>query len=193
MSARFFKISIIRNAVFIFIVCNFFYCYEFFVQVAPGVMVDNLMSDFFTDATWIGILSSSFFWTYTIMQIPAGVLIDRYGARLMLTLASLICTIGTWVFSLAPILFIAIAGRILMGIGSAFAFTGVIYIIIRWFDKRHFAVLIGVLQSIGCIGAIGGESLLSFILKYYMWREIMFCMAIIGFAVTLITWLFIKN
>jgi sugar phosphate permease len=59
----------------------FFYFFEYFLRVAPSVMVPQLMETFSVDATAIGTLSAFYFYIYAPMQIPVGVLTDRYGAR----------------------------------------------------------------------------------------------------------------
>jgi sugar phosphate permease len=180
-------------AVLIFILGTLFYCYEFFIQVAPSVMSDALMRDFAVNATGLGLISGSFYWTYTTLQIPAGLLLDKYGARLILCLVSVLCALGALLFAIAPDVSVAVLGRIFMGAASAFAFTGVIYLVIRWFPTYALATLVGVLQLIGCVGAIGGESVLAKLLDHFAWRDIMLSLSAIGFVIAVITWLSVRN
>lgn len=180
-------------AIWIFALGNLFYCYEFFVQVAPSVLSDALQADFNTNATGLGALSSSFYWSYTIMQIPAGLLLDRYGSRLMLALVTLVCAAGVLLFGIADNIWVAMLGRILMGASGAFAFTGVIYLVIRWVPVKQAAFFIGIIQVVGSIGAIGGGSLLAAILQSHPWRKTMIIFAIVGVIIAGINLLLIRN
>ena len=101
-----------------------FLFYEFFIRVFPTAMVSELMASFNVTARSLGTLSAFYFYAYAPMQIPVGLLMDRFGARKLLTFASLICGIGSILFALTYQLATAELGRFFMGIGSAFGFVG---------------------------------------------------------------------
>ncbi len=185
--------SITLRAVTIFIFGTLFYFYEYFLQVTPAVMTQPLMHDFSINATLIGTMSGFFFYSYTFMQIPSGLLLDRYGARLILTIVSVICAIGALLFGLAPDVWVASAGRFVMGGASAFAFVGVIYLLIRWFPPRFIALFIGVLQLIGCLGALFSDAPLAYMINHIGWRQSMFIFAVAGIVISIITWLVVRN
>ena len=108
-----------------------FFVYEFFIQISPGVMTNELMRDLQIGAGGLGILSAFYYYAYTPMQLPAGLLFDRFGPRILLTFASCVCALGALSFGLAHTVAEAAAGRFLMGIGSAFAFTGTLLLVSR--------------------------------------------------------------
>ena len=72
------------------------------------------------------------------MQIPVGIMMDRYGARKLLTFAALFCGVGSFFFGMAQTLAPAEFGRFLIGIGSSFAFVGMIYICSHWFPQKNW-------------------------------------------------------
>ncbi len=167
------------------VICFFatlFYVYDYFVQVAPSVMVSDLMRDFQIDAQSLGILSACFFYSYAIMQIPAGWMLDHFGARKILSLAVLVSAIGVIVFSQAKGLWVAGLGRFLVGIGSAFSFISTLYLISRWFSHKYFATLAGFVQLGGCVGSMIGLAPIAVVVNNYGWR---FSMLVTG-EVTLI-------
>jgi MFS family permease len=180
-------------AVFLFILSALFYCYAYFAQVFPSVITNQLMIKFSTDAVGLSMLSSSFFWSYTIMQIPSGLLIDKFGARKTLTIAIFISAVGVLLFSITNLFYLAILGRILMGIGCAFSFVGVLYLLIRWFPAKKLALFIGFLQLLASLGAIGGGAALSFFLTKFNWQIVIAIFAILGFILALLILIFIKN
>jgi sugar phosphate permease len=69
--------------------------YAFFQRVAPSVMVNDLMAEFAVSGAVLGQLSALYFYPYAAMQLPIGALLDRYGARLMLSIALLAAGAGS--------------------------------------------------------------------------------------------------
>ena len=165
---------------FIWALAAAFYYYEYVLRVSPSVMVPELERSFAVSAGAIGTLSAFYFYAYAPMQLPIGILMDRFGARRLLVLATALCGIGGLAFGFAPHLPLAEAGRFLMGTGSAFAFIGMIYICHQWFPNRWVAVLIGLGNSIGMLGAVMGEGPLSFGVDYFGWRAIAIALGGIG-------------
>jgi MFS family permease len=170
-----------------------FYLYEFILQVSPGVMTNELMHDLGLNAAGLGALSAFYFYAYTPMQIPAGLLFDRFGPRLLITIALLICAAGALFFGLTQGLFLASAGRLFMGVGSAFSFIGALLLVARWFPPAYFALLAGIVQLMSSVGAMVGEVPLAAAVAHYGWRETINTVAIAGFILAIIVWLFVKD
>lgn len=171
------------RAISIYVVATLFLCYEMALQVSPGVMADFLMLDFAIGAGKLGVMASFYYYSYALMQIPAGLLHDRFGPRRLITFSALICGIGSFVFGATLTVTNAAMGRFLMGVGSAFAFIGVIVLVARWFDKKHFATLVGLGQFLAAVGALGGELPLAYAVDAIGWRAMMVVLAILGVIV----------
>lgn len=170
-----------------------FYLYEFILQVAPGVMTQELMHDLTVDAVGLGTISAFYYLTYTPMQVPAGLLFDRFGPRLLLALATFICALGAIFFSLTHGAFLASIGRAFMGFGSSFAFIGSLVLLTRWFPAYLFALLAGVVQLMSSIGAIAGEAPLAMAIKAYGWRPTTFWLGIGGMILAVAIWLLVRD
>jgi len=170
-----------------------FYAYEFCLKLSMTVMTPELMRDFQVDGQTLGILSSMYFFAYAAMQIPVGVLMDRYGARLQLTIAAMIVTIGCVVFAGAGDLFTAGIGRFMLGLGSAFAFVGCLKIGATWFPANRFAFIVGLTNTIGVLGVVLGEPYLSSLVQQYTWREAMFIASIFGAVCTVLLFLSLRD
>lgn len=176
----------------IWILAVSFYFYEFLLRISPSVMVGELAWAFHVDAAALGALSAFYLYAYAPMQIPVGLLMDRYGARRLLTFATAICGVGGIVFGLAPSLAIADFGRVLMGFGSAFAYVGIIFVSSHWFSPKRLPLLVGLGTSLGMVGAIVGEYPIAFAVSAFGWRETAIGFGIGGLILAVITYLIIR-
>lgn len=157
-----------------------FLCYEMALQVSPSVMTAQLMRDLTVDAAGLGVISGFYFYSYTLMQIPAGLLFDRYSTRWLTTISLLVCAAGATFFGMADSVVMASLGRFFMGLGSAFAFIGVLVVATRWFPLRYFAFLVGIAQFLAAMGAMGGEAPLATAVNTYGWRQTITWLAFVG-------------
>ena len=170
-----------------------FYFYEYLPRVSVSVMVGELEKAFSVQAGTLGLLSSLYLFAYAPMQLPVGLLMDRFGARRLLTFAALGVGLATLIFSLSPYLWLAEITRFVMGGASAFAFIGMIYICSHWFEDSKLAIMIGLGNSLGMLGAVGGEGPLSFFVEDFGWRPTMFGMGIIGLILGGVIYLIVRN
>jgi MFS family permease len=150
----------------------FFYFYEFFLRVFPSILVEDLILIFHTEAKVIGLMSAFYVFAYAPMQLPIGLLMDRFGARKLLVFASFICAIGSIIFGMATDIFIASVARFFLGFGSAFAFIGMIYIITHSFPKKRHGLLIGLGNGLGMLGGIIGEGPINILVEKIGWRDV---------------------
>lgn len=174
------------NAYLIFLLSATFYLYEFILQVAPSVMADSMMQTFNVGAAGFGIVSAFYFYAYAPMQLPAGLLFDRYGPRKLMTFALILCAVGSFFFASTDSLFTAALGRFLIGIGSAFSFIGVLVLTSRWFPASQFALLAGIAQLMSSIGAMFGEMPLASLIEAVGWRQASFILALVGLLLALL-------
>jgi MFS family permease len=155
MSEKGKKISLI--AWVICMIGAIFYCYEYLLRIEPSVMVTDLMRQFGVAATGFGFIIATYYYAYTPMQLFVGILIDRYGTRLMIGLGIICCTIGSFLFSLSISVYLAAFSRMLIGFGSAFAFVGVLKLGAEWLPKQQFAFFVGLTTSLGMVGGMFGD------------------------------------
>lgn len=170
-----------------------FYLYEYMLRVSPSAITSELMLTFGVNATNLGILVSFYYLSYVFLQIPCGLIVDTLGARFVVTVSSLICAVGTFIFSQSETLYVAQLGRFLMGAGSACAYLSCAKIVSQWFSKEKFPFIMGVSMSIGTFGATFGAKPFAYLSNHIGWRETMIVAAIIGIIIMVLAWLFIKT
>src|SRR3989344_5993733 len=100
-----------RRAWVIWIISILFVMFQFCVQLSAGEMLDGLMQSFSLSAFGGGLLVSVYYYIYVLLQTPAGVLIDHYGPRLLLTVGALTCGLGTFMFAESHTLSMAFIAR----------------------------------------------------------------------------------
>lgn len=177
--------------VFIVFLGAFFYFYEYFLRISPSVMKSEFMSAFHIGAAGFGTLSDFYFYAYTPMQLIVGILIDRFPIRRTLVIAVLMCTLGSLLISVSDFFWMAAAGRVLQGLGSAFAFVSALKLAASWLPVSHFAFIAGSCAALGFLGAGLGEIILSYAVKDFGWRHSIMAFTIIGVALAILFWLFL--
>lgn len=170
-----------------------FFFLAFLQRVSPSVMVDELMRDFAVSAVILGNLSACYFYVYAAMQLPVGLMIDRIGPRLLLTLFALLCVAGNLIFALADTVAAAYLGRILIGAGAAASWVGTLALATRWLPARHFALLAGLAQVFGMAGGVFGQSPLSLIVEGVGWRGALVATAGLAGLFAAMFWLVVRD
>jgi MFS family permease len=168
------------NPYTIIAVAALFYLYEFFIRVSPSVITNELMRDFQIHAGYLGFLSSLFYYSYTAMQIPAGLLGDKYGPRIVLTIAALICSIALLIMAYANQPEMIGISRLLIGFACSFGYIGPLRLATTWFPKEKFSMITGFIQALGCLGATMGTGPISYLTTAYGWRSIIFYSGVFG-------------
>jgi MFS family permease len=134
-----------------------FYFLEYAVRSSPSVMIDQLASIFGTTALGVSSILVFYYYTYSVTSLVAGASLDHLGAKRPVTLGVGILAAGCLLFSVSSAV-AADVGRLLQGAGSAFAFTGAVYLAARGFSPRYLATAIGVTQCVGMLGGSAGQS-----------------------------------
>ena len=169
-----------------------FYCYEFLLRVLPSVIVPEMMTAMQVGAAQIGLISSFYFMTYTPLQLFVGTIMDHFGVRWPLTLATIACAIGIYIFSIQT-LYTAKLGMLLVGFGSAFAFVGVLKIAADWLPNKYFALISGLTTTLGMLGATMGETTITTVISDYGIEMTMQGLAVIGIILTVAIFLSVRD
>ncbi len=148
-----------------------FYCYEYFLRIMPSVMTNDLMHVFHINATLLGNLAAFYYYAYTPMQIPVGVMMDRYGPKRLIVFAIQICALGILLFGTPGHLMVAYLGRFLVGFGSAFAFVGVLKLASIWLPLRFFGFIAGGTTALGMVGGMFGSIYLEKLVRLNGWES----------------------
>lgn len=161
---------------------------SFFHRTAPAAISAELARTFAINAATLGTLAATYFYMYTVLQIPVGVLADTVGPRKLLAGGSLIAGIGSLAFGLAPSWEVAALGRTLVGVGTATAFIAILKISAVWFPPQRFATLNGVTMFAGNAGAVVAGAPLAWLVGETSWRNVFLGLAALSLALAAATW-----
>ncbi len=173
------------RASFIVGLATCFYLYEFFLRVMPTVITQELMQDFNISTATLGHLLAGFFYAYALMQIPAGILCDKYGPKLCLIVSVAVCSAATFLFQATSNFWVAEIARMAIGAVSSCAFIGSLTLSARWFEDRHQALVAGMVQVMGCVGAIFAGPPVAMLVDTCGWRASLYYSAWFGVVLAL--------
>ncbi len=169
------------------------YCVGYFQRMAPAVIADDLMRDFNLGGALLGNLSAMYFYSYAIMQIPTGLLVDQIGPRKLASVACATAAAGILIFSFGTSLWLAYAGRFLVGASVAVAWVTCMKLAGHWFPANRFATVTGVALLLGNMGGIIAGVPLALGVEMFGWRMAMGVSGFLTLALGLITWMFLRD
>lgn len=170
-----------------------FVFFQMVLQTFPSVMREGLVVDLSLNEAGFGGLSSSFYYPYILLQIPAGILVARFGARSVLIGGALLCTVASFLFATSQTANFAEATRIVMGLGAAPTVVCAMTLAAQWFPPRLFPLLAALTEVAGMTGAAVGQETLGFIVEKAGWRAGMLtCGALSAILLVLIV-LFVRG
>ena len=156
-------------------------------------MTMELMQEFSVGGAALGFLSGMYFYTYAALQLPVGMLNDKFGPRKLMTVALVVCAGGSLLFSYSDSLVAASLSRALIGGAVAFAFVGTLTIATTFFAPGRFAMLAGILMSVGMIGAIVGQAPLRLLMEQTGWRMLFQILAFVALLLSMLIWFLVPK
>src|SRR5512143_4325540 len=169
------------------------YVLSFFHRTAPAAIAGELVQSFAIDGAILGTLAATYFYVYTVLQIPVGVLADTLGPRRILAAGSLVAGLGSLAFAVAPSWEVAAAGRTLVGVGVSVAFIAILKVSAVWFPANRFATLNGITMLVGNLGAVIAGAPLAWIVTRTSWRAVFVALAVLSTALGVATWLRVRD
>lgn len=143
-------------------------------RTAPGLITDQIMQEFSVNATTIGILMGMQYFVYTSLQIPMGMMADRFGPHVFLILGTALTGIGTVLYSMGTHEVLLFLARIMIGIGDATIWVNLVLILSQWFHAQEFTRLIGIAAMTGSLGFLLATFPFALVIEFLGWRQTFF-------------------
>lgn len=177
----------------IWIVAAIFYGLDYFQHTAPSVLIKPISTGMGVGIEDIAYVMSIYFPIYAISQVPAGIMLDRFGSRIMLSVSCLVMGLGILLFVYDPSLDTMLIGRVLIAIGSAVAFIGTLKVAADVLPERVFPIAVGLTNTIGVLGGIFGQVLLNHLVILHGWQSALALIGYFGIFWSIIIIVFLKS
>ena len=174
----------------IFILFTSAYFLSYFYRSANAVIAPALSNELSLGAEQLGLMTSLFFASFALVQLPLGIGLDRWGPRWVTPGLMLVGVVGSLIFAIAPSFGILAVGRALIGVGMAGILMGSLKVFSQWFSAERFATVSGLLVGIGSSGALIAATPLAWLNSTIGWRAVFVAGAAITalVAVSIVLW-----
>lgn len=184
------------KGVIIWLICALFFLYEFLLRTVIGTFQHPIMYDLKLTSFTFAVLSSTvYLLSYGFMQIPVGLIVDRFGLKKSLLFACVTCTVATIGFAFSYHYPLAVFYRVLTAIGSSFGFVCLLVAVFDWLPNRNRGLLVGGSLFLGTMGPILAAGPINAFAEYFSlsWRTIYIYLGLCGALITLLILLLVEN
>jgi len=182
-----------RYRTYILVVFLVSYAMIFFHRMTSAVVAPELAGAFNIGATSLGLLSSAYFYPYALIQIPVGLMVDRYGPRKIVSFFLLLTGSAAILFGSASSFQLALWARVLVGLGAGCVYIPALKMLASWYRKQEFASLTGIMIAAGNFGALAAAAPLAWLVRQTGWREAFYIMGAFTLVVAAVDYLVIRN
>jgi len=148
--------------------CGYFLSYAF--RTINAIISQDLVQDLGIAPGQLGLLTAAYFFTFALVQIPLGVMLDRFGPRRIETVLLLFAAAGAVLFSIANGIELLVLARALIGVGVSACLMAALKAFVQWFPMSRIASLNGWLLACGGLGAFATSLPAEAALHYTDWR-----------------------
>ncbi len=170
-----------------------FFALQFILRLWPGLMMQEIMTQFSIDAASFGFLAAFYYYGYAGMQIPMALLLEKFGARKVVFAFALLCGLSALLFISTHNFYLALLSRFLIGVSSAVGFLGVSKVVSEWFSSTQYSQMIGFSFSIGLLGAVYGGKPVTQLISTYGGQRIGLALALCSISVGLVVYLVLRT
>lgn len=170
-----------------------FYGYQFIIRVFPNVLTEEIMQSFAIDASAFGLIIGFYYWAYSGMQIPLGIMMDKFGPRRLLSSAGFVCGLACFIFASTDSTVVASFARLLMGMGAACGFLGTMKLATLWLPPQKIGNAIALTLAFGTIGASLGGPPLSYMTDALGLKSSLYILGMIGVIIGTVIFIVVRN
>ncbi|MCS7058706.1 MAG: MFS transporter [Meiothermus sp.] len=181
------------SAARVFLVLLLAYFLSYFFRATNAVISPDLRRDLGLTSAELGLMTSLFYLTFALVQLPLGGLLDRFGPRFVHPTLMLLGAVGALVFASAQSFATLSLGRALLGVGFAAALMGALKAFSLWFPSSRYASVSGLYVALGASGAIAASSPLAWLKEQIGWRGVFEWGALVIVLVALMVALGVQN
>jgi sugar phosphate permease len=169
------------------------YLIGFFQRVAPAVITRELSTEFALTAASLGNLAAVYYYSYVAMQIPTGIVVDRWGPRRVIAIGAAVAAAGTFLFAASSSFGLVALGRLMIGASVGVAFVAMLKLSTHWFHSSRFAAVAGLALAAGVIGAVSAGAPLRLAVDAFGWRAVIAAAGVVTAVLAIAAWLLVRD
>lgn len=170
-----------------------YFFFDSVLIVLPSGLTTPLMNKYSITATGLSFLAAIYFYSYSLLQLPNGILIDKFGPKKIALIGLAICAIALFIFSISDTYSSACIARLLMGVGASAGYLVPMILAVKWLDKKHYVMATGCIVFIECLGAIFGQSVVIYIFHLMGLEKTIFLLSGLSIALLVLIFLIVSD
>jgi len=175
----------LKTPLFLWSLATLFFAFQFILRLSTGVLREEIIQKFAVDTIAFGTLAGYYYLGYATMQLPIGIMLDKFNFKIVIFISILITSLGTFIFSTSSDFFYLLIGRLMIGAGSAVGFLSVAKITTSYFTLKYHSLMLGMSFTFGLIGAIFGITPMKMLFTHFGYHYTFNCLAIVGIIIGL--------
>ena len=177
----------------IWLLVSMFYAFQYILRVMPNIMMDDIIAQFHINAKTFGQFSGVYYIGYSLMHLPLGIMLDRFGPKKILPICILMTVIGILPIIFSEFWVYPLIGRVLLGMGSSGAILGAFKIISSTFAAKKFTRMLSFSVTIGLIGGIYGGGPVNYLCELFGYKTVVGIFAVTGILLAIFSFLLIPE
>lgn len=182
-----------KKSIIILSICAGFLFFKYLAQLFPSLIAVDLMKSYHINGLGLGIMASSYYYSYTVMQFGAGYFLDKYNAKYSAFGALLLVSLGILIFIHLNEFILMCLGRICMGFGAAFATILYMKCTAMWVDRKFFGIVSSFLATATMLGAAMGGEPVAFLFDKVGWKSGLSLISYFGIVLAVLALIFVSS
>jgi len=170
----------LKAPIALWFIATTFFAFQFILRLSLGILREDIIQKFNIDTVAFGTMAGYYYLGYAGMQIPFGIMLDKFNFRVVTAFAIMLTVIGTLTFVLADNWNLVLFGRFLIGAGSAVGFLSVAKVIKLFFEEKYHAFMIGFAFTFGLTGAVFGGTPMKLLFNQFGYYVTFVSLAVVG-------------
>ncbi|WP_425362874.1 MFS transporter [Candidatus Tisiphia endosymbiont of Hybos culiciformis] len=182
----------LKKPLLLWSLASLFFAFQFILRLSTGILREEIIQKFAIDTIAFGSLAGYYYLGYAGMQLPIGIMLDKFSFRIVAFISISVTSLGVLVFAASSNFNQLIIGRLMIGAGSAVGFLSVNKITRTYFPAKYHSMILGFAFTFGLVGAVFGITPMKLLFTHFGYYYTFYSLAAVGFIIGLII-LVIKN
>lgn len=175
----------LRKPLFIWFCASLFFAFQFILRLSTSILREEIMQKFSIDTIAFGTLAGYYYLGYAGMQLPIGIMLDKFNYRIVLAAAIILTCLGTSGFVISSHFNYLLVSRLMIGAGSAAGFLSVAKIINTYFHPKYHSLMIGFSFTFGLSGAVFGLTPMKMLFMNFGYQNSFYSLILVGLSLSI--------